>query len=86
MLRLDDFKEWLGLGFRPFRIYLLERTCFEIRYAELAILSRSCLNVYFPRDGDATEPDLRSTIPLLHICRIEPIADGFPAGTLVRGG
>jgi hypothetical protein len=56
--------------FRPFRLYILENTVFEIRHPEMAMVGRSTLALSIPTDSDSEH---EIVIALMHITRMEPI-------------
>lgn len=74
-MRPDDIRPFLRQRpFRPFRLYILEATVYEIRHPEMALLARTTLNIYFPA---STSPfplaESFVTIALLHITKVEPM-------------
>lgn len=82
-MRPDDLRRLLGRQpFRPFRLWVLETTAYEVRHPELVMLGRSTLTVDVPVP-DSALPLARSSVilALIHITKMEPI----PAGASGEG-
>ncbi len=83
-MRPDDIRRFLQQRpFRPFRLFILEATVYEIRHPEMALLARTTLNLYFP-SSSFPFPVAESfvTVSLLHVSKLEPI----PATPPTNGG
>jgi hypothetical protein len=53
-MRPDDLRKLLRQQpFRPFRLYVLESTVYEIRHRDFAQVTRSTVTIYFPNSNDA---------------------------------
>jgi hypothetical protein len=78
-MRPDDLRELLRQQpFRPFRLYLLESTVYEVRHRDFALVTRSTVTIHFPNSNDADPLAERFVIvSLLHITRLEPLAPGI---------
>ncbi len=74
-MRPEDIHRMLRQpSFRPFRLYILENTVYEIRHPELVIVERSTLNIHFPAaDASMALGERYVTVALIHITRLEPI-------------
>ena len=66
--------------FRPFRLYLLEKTTFEVRHPEVLIVDGINLELYNPAH---TELEPSAIIDLMLVSRMEPIVP--PVSPLVNG-
>lgn len=74
-MRPDDVRDLLRQQpFRPFRLYILETTVYEIRHRDFALVTPSTLIIYFP-DPNEAEPlaERRVIVSLLHITKLEPL-------------
>ncbi len=76
-MREADLLELLqAKPFRPFRLYVLETTVFNVPHPELAATNHSTLSLTLS-PGTAEEREI--VIALLHITRMEPIPPAPPA-------
>ena len=74
------FRELRRQPFRPFRIYVLEKTTFEIRHPEMAIIGGLSVEVFAPV-GPTDIPV--AVLDVLLISRLEPIVS--PTSPAVNG-
>ena len=77
-MRPDDVRRLLRQQpFRPFRLYVLESTVYEVRHRDFAQVARSTVTIHFPNSSDADPVGERFvTVALLHITKLEPLAPG----------
>jgi hypothetical protein len=74
-MRPDDLLEvLLQRPFRPFRLYLVDGTVYEIRHPDLVWVGRSVAQVGQTAVGEPASMDRADRVALLHICRPEPLA------------
>jgi hypothetical protein len=75
----DDVRHLLRQQpFRPFRLYVLESTVYEIRHRDSALVTRSTVTIYFPDPNDAGYlAERRIILSLLHLTKLEPLAPGM---------
>jgi hypothetical protein len=74
-MRPDDLRGMLRQQpFRPFRLYVLETTPYEIRHRDFAFVTQSTVTVYLAHSNDPDQlAERRVIISLLHITRLEPL-------------
>ncbi len=76
-MRPEDLRDWLlQLPFRPFRLYLLEATTFDVYHSEFVVVKRSAVDLYFsetPSTGSA-DPTQSYHRPLTHHAHRGPSA------------
>ncbi len=58
--------------FSPFRIFLTDGSCHDIRHPELLSVTRTHVMIYSMLPGESL-PDLATLVDPLHVVRIEPI-------------
>ncbi len=81
-MRPDDIRRLLQQKpFRPFRLYVLETTTYEVRHPDAVMVGQSTMTLITPVSG-ATLPLAQPTvtIALLHITKIEPLVPEAPSG------
>jgi hypothetical protein len=74
-MRPDDLRRLLQRRpFRPFRLYVLESTVYEIRHLEQVLVGRSTITIELP-DPDLPIPlgERSVIVALLHITKLELI-------------
>ena len=73
-----EIRIWLkSQPFRPFRIYVLEKTTIEVRHPEVVALKLATLDVYERKPiSYLSELNKTAAVTMLHISRLEYI-DGF---------
>jgi hypothetical protein len=79
-MRPDDIRRKLtARPFRPFRLYVLENTVYEVRHPEQVQVTTSTLELHLPNpESGSALPERQVTLALLHITKLEPIP---PAAT-----
>jgi hypothetical protein len=65
--------------FRPFRLYVLETTSYEVERPDWAILGKSVLVLYYPAVGQYPWRR-RIVIALLHVSKLEETGVASPSG------
>ena len=62
------------IPFQPFRLYILERTAYEVRHPETAIVGPSTVTLYLPQfEVGPVLVDQEVVIALQHVTRLEPL-------------
>jgi hypothetical protein len=74
-MRPEDVREFLKRQpFRPFRLTLTDGRTYDVMHPELAMVSRSSVEVGLARPGDPDNIAERLiSVSLLHIMQIEPL-------------
>ena len=69
------YKQLRRQPFEPFRIHLTDGTTYEVRHPELVMVGRRSA-VVGVSDSDEQPPfyDRQTTVALVHIVRLEPLA------------
>jgi hypothetical protein len=71
-VRPDTFIRLLrSKPFRPFRFFVLEKTEFEVRHPEVALVTFSEVQLYEPAPAGPPFSDKETVVALPHITRIE---------------
>jgi hypothetical protein len=74
-MRPDDLRSMLRQQpFRPFRLYVLETTAYEVLHRDFAFVTQSTVTVYASQPNDPDQlPERRVIISPLHITKLEPL-------------
>lgn len=79
---LDLLRLLYAVPFRPFRLYVLEKTTYEVRHPETAILTRSTVTVHPPQGNLPLPLGIEKVIvSLRHITRIEVLPSSKAVGS-----
>ena len=79
-MRTDDLKAWLSdQPFKPFLVHLSNGTTVPVKHPELAIATRTVLQINSTRPGDTDDHETHCA--LIHINHITPLDSALPGTT-----